>query len=96
MGDNTAFKPADPLTLDTVMARLSLFYDTVIQDTSGKLFLDLSAVKHCDSAGLAWLIAVKKLCRKRNKTLEIQGMSEKIQALAEFCGIDLVDIEYVK
>jgi phospholipid transport system transporter-binding protein len=49
--------------------------------------MDLSDVRHCDSAGLALLIEAKRLSAGRNKTCTIQNIPKTVQSLAEFYGV---------
>lgn len=81
------FKPGIELTFKSVVAIRARLYQALIEDTSGSFGLDLSNVRHCDSAGLALLIEVRKLCKKNKKIFEIIGMPSETQSLAEFCGV---------
>lgn len=82
------FKPEVELTFKSVVDVRSRLYQALMADDQGDLFcLDLSNVKHCDSAGLALLIEARKLCQKNNKSFEIIGMPIETQSLAEFCGV---------
>ncbi|MFC3909627.1 lipid asymmetry maintenance protein MlaB [Legionella dresdenensis] len=54
------------------------------------LSLNLGAVTHCDSAGLAFLIEAKRLARKYKKTCRIEQMPDSVKALAEFCGVEKI------
>jgi phospholipid transport system transporter-binding protein len=84
----TCIKPIDELTFGTVISHRLNFFKQLMADKTGKICLDLAAIKQCDSAGLALLIEAKKLCKQYNKQFEIQAMPEKIRALAEFCGVE--------
>jgi phospholipid transport system transporter-binding protein len=88
--DSTYFKPSDELTFDTVVTNRADFYAQLLKDNSGKICLDLEKVVHCDSAGLAFLVEAKKLCKKHNKNLQLMGMASKTKSLAEFCGLEVV------
>ena len=85
--DATYFKPEDPLTFKSVVSIRAKLYKALMEDETGRFCLDLSAVTHCDSAGLALLIEAKKLCKQSKKTFEMVGVSSKTQSLAEFCGV---------
>lgn len=85
------FKPSQAMTFETVQAdcrRLLRF----CQDSPEAVVLnfDLSEVVHCDSAGLALLIEARRLCGAQNKTCKIIGIPKRVQALAEFCGVDAI------
>lgn len=88
--DGTCFRPTNELTFDTVIANRANFYADLLKDNSGILCLDLESVVHCDSAGLAFLVEAKKLCKKHNKNLQLMGMASKTKSLAEFCGLEVV------
>lgn len=81
------FKPGSELTFKSVVSVRARLYKALTDDTTNRFCLDLSEVKHCDSAGLALLIEARKLCKQSNKIFEVIGMSEKTQSLAEFCGV---------
>ena len=82
------FKPSCELTFDTVELDserlLALFRD----NKTTSVCLDLCDVVQCDSAGLALLIDAKRLSKKYDKILTIEGMPKAISALAEFCGVE--------
>ncbi len=83
-----AFEPSVNLTFDTVESDRKRLEKNLQTTQATALYLDLSGVKHCDSAGLALLIEAKHMCKCFNKAFEIQGMSDEVHALAEFCGVD--------
>lgn len=90
------FKPGAELTFKSVVSiRESLFKLLADNDSSDKFCLDLSDVKHCDSAGLALLIEARKLCNQKNKDFKVMGISSEMQSLAEFCGVKSI-LETVK
>ncbi|KTD59369.1 anti-anti-sigma factor [Legionella santicrucis] len=81
------FKPDVDLTFKSVVEVRANLYQALMDDKSGLFTLDLSNVKHCDSAGLALLIEARKLCKKSHKAFEVIGMPAETQSLAEFCGV---------
>ena len=84
------FKPSNALTFNTVESdRRRLFLEIQQSDASG-FFLDLSDVTQCDSAGVALLVELKRLCKHDNKPFIIKGMPMVIEALAEFCGVNTI------
>lgn len=85
-----AFKPSTQMSFTTVEEdRVRLF--AYCNDLSSPvLTLDLSAVTHCDSAGLAFLIEAKRLAQVQQKKCCIESMPKSIHALAEFCGVDKI------
>lgn len=83
-----SFKPSLEMIFATVQADCERLLKYCHDSKDAFLHLDLSEVTHCDSAGLALLIAAKRLCKEQNKTCNFEGMPKSIQALAEFCGVD--------
>ncbi len=84
------FEPSNTLTFETVQAnhrRLSKLLAT--REVAG-ICINLLAVKHCDSTGLALLIEAKRLCEQRNLTFSLDNMSDSLSGLAKFCGVDTV------
>ena len=55
--------------------------------------IDLAKVTRCDSTGLAFLIAAKRLCQQRQIIFNIENMSETVKALVKFCGVNEVILE---
>lgn len=81
------FKPGAELTFHSVARVCSEFYKILRDDKTRQINLDLSDVSHCDSAGMAFLIEARKLCKRNNKNFAITGMSAETLSLAEFCGV---------
>ncbi len=50
--------------------------------------IDLSAVSHIDSAGLALLLELKRRSSSQGDRLEIKGASTQVCELAEFFGLE--------
>lgn len=53
-----------------------------------KLQVDLSAVSHCDSAGLSALVEAKSRYLKRDCYIEFHQSPAQLQALAHFLKVD--------
>lgn len=82
------FKPETDLTFKFVAAVRHGLNQVLLEDKAGDTFcMDLSEVKHCDSAGLALLIEARKACDRSKKVFEVVGISSEMQSLAEFCGV---------
>lgn len=80
------FKPQSELTFESVIdVRKSLI--DLLANTWTHLNLDLSAVTHCDSAGMALLIEIIKLCKNNNRILHISGITSATYSLAVFYGV---------
>ena len=88
--EQTNFKPGPELTFKSVVSIRARIYQALKDDASDRFCLDLSEVKDCDSAGLALLIELRKLCKQSNKTFEVIGVSPETRSLAEFCGVDVI------
>ncbi len=88
MDDFYQFQSSSHLTFDTVESERSRLLKQVQGLSTGHLSLDLSPVAHCDSAGLAWLFEVKRLCDTHHLSFQIEGIPKVIDALAEFCGVE--------
>ena len=82
-----AFKPARTLTFETAQTDLVRLRLYVKNNKSSSLYFDLGGITHCDSAGLALLIEAKRLAKQCEKKLMIMSMPDKVQQLAEFCGV---------
>lgn len=84
------FKPSEDLVFSTVQANKEGLMKHLQTSLSNHFYLDLREVVQCDSAGLAWLIEAKRLCRNASKHFEIIGMSQGVLALIEFCGLQTI------
>ncbi|MCX7117147.1 MAG: STAS domain-containing protein [Legionellales bacterium] len=86
--EDQLFQPSNQLTFDTVKQDGQRLQKLLTLSKTSVIRMDLSQVSLCDSAGLALLIEVKRLCQRGEKILIIEGMPKVISALAEFCGVD--------
>ena len=84
------FKPTNQLTFATVQVESNRLLSLLGDKKITSLRFNLNDVVQCDSAGLALLIEAQRLCKQHNKKLIIEGMSEEIYALAEFCGVQTI------
>ncbi len=87
MQNATTFSPATHLTFETVSKELNRLMALFASHDLKIMICDLGGVVHCDSAGLAFLIEVKRLCQTKKTRLLIQNMSQSMQDLATFCGV---------
>ena len=87
------FVPAAQLTFSTVLkdkARLAVF----LKPLKGQEWVfDLSQVTACDSAGLALLVQAKRLGDKHKSPCQFEGVSQTIQSLVKFCGVNMFILE---
>lgn len=49
--------------------------------------IDLAAVTHCDSAGVALLIELQRSARSSGRSLSFTNMPKQLRELAEFFGV---------
>ncbi|WP_131781840.1 STAS domain-containing protein [Legionella gresilensis] len=81
------FKAAKNLTFSMIEAERKRLLNYCHANKGSTLILSLEEVSLCDSAGLAFLIEFKRLARKYKKQSKLEGITESIFALAEFCGV---------
>ncbi|KTD20715.1 STAS domain-containing protein [Legionella londiniensis] len=87
---DTIFKPASTLTIDTVQQEYERMLPLFLDPAGASLSISFHEVRHFDSAGLALLIEAKRMSKKYNKILKIEGLPDKVYALAKFCGVETV------
>lgn len=88
--NTTHFKPGSELSFTSATSIRNQLLKRLKADSNELFCLDLTEVKHCDSAGLALLIETKKLCKQHNKLFKVLGVSAKTLSLAEFCGVSTI------
>ena|SRR3990167_10932745 len=81
------FLPATHLLFDTVAFELKRFLKLLDAHQKASFLLELKQVLQCDTAGLALLIEIKRLCRANQCSLLIQNMPDIMLDLAKFCGV---------
>jgi phospholipid transport system transporter-binding protein len=83
------FRFVGDLTFDTAPnaseEALSLF-----AAVGGELLIDLQAVSHTDSAGIALLIEWVRQAKKKNKTLQFLNVPAQMLAIAQVSGLDQI------
>lgn len=84
------FKPSNALTFETVTEQRSRFTALLASQQMSSMHFDLTDMKTCDSAGLAFLIDVKRLCGSQNTALIIEHASVDVLALAKLYGIEKI------
>lgn len=82
------YKPSRKLNFDTAKHNSDRLTKLFRDHRATCVRLDLKDVDQCDSAGLAWLIEAKRLSKKHQKGLVIEGLPTQIAILAEFCGVE--------
>lgn len=74
------------LSFDTAAAALQAIHASM--DGGDIAELDLSGVRHCDSAGLACVLAVSAEAHRRGTALRVTNMPQGMRALAQVCEVD--------
>ena len=90
MNKQTNFKPAKSLTFATVTEQNAQFMRLLKNADHSNIHCDLCEVDSFDSAGLAFLIGAKRLCRQQNGNFVIENASMDILALAKLYGIEKI------
>ena len=84
---NITFKPSTMMTFATAKNDWERFLTYTI-DHPGKIVnFELKEITHCDSAGLALLIAAFRLCKQNNKLICLENVPQDLYALTDFCGV---------
>ena len=83
-----AFAPAELLTFGTVSSELNRFSSVLKAHPDASFEFDLSQVIQCDTAGLAFLIEVKRLCTLKKNGFIVKEMPHMMVDLATFCGVN--------
>ena len=81
------FKPGSLIIFNTAQEERSRFLAYCQDAQDAEVVVDLGNVEQCDSAGLAFLIEVKRIAQECGRIVKIINMPEETRALAEFYGI---------
>lgn len=84
------FKPANTLTFETVCLDKQRWKALIKDRKPACLQCDLSAVSDCDSAGLALLVGMRRLCHLRGIRLMMLDTPKSIRALAVLYGVESI------
>ncbi|HVT63346.1 MAG TPA: STAS domain-containing protein [Legionellaceae bacterium] len=84
------FKPLQALTFETVTENKSQLLTLLKKTTVTVISCDLSDIRLCDSAGLAFLIEAQRVCQGQSIALQIDHISEDIRALAKLYGVEKI------
>ncbi len=76
------------LTFDTVAANARRFMQMMHHQTQTDVVVDASDVTACDSAGLALLLEVRRVCKAQLCSLTIEGLRQNMLDLATFYHVD--------
>jgi phospholipid transport system transporter-binding protein len=88
MSQPIVFSPAELLTFSTVSSELNRFSSILKAHPDASFEFDLSQVIQCDTAGLAFLIEVKRLCVLKENGFLVKKMPNMMVDLATFCGVN--------
>lgn len=77
------FHISGDLVFSTVLALIDKVKEQLNQLDSDAIDINLSSVKHIDSAGVALLISWKRDCLAVNKTCNFQSVPQQAKALLE-------------
>lgn len=86
-GDNSTACISGPIDIDSspaVRSRLLALLDDTHQQI---ISVDLAAVTHIDSSGVATLIEALKVARAHQSELRLQGLHDRLLRLFEFTGV---------
>lgn len=66
-----------------------LFKQSLTRTNTQDINIDLAKVTHSNSAGIAFLLELNRLCYGANRRLRIKNMSEQMQIMARVHGVDV-------
>lgn len=78
------------LTLHTVQDAIDRLLLQLAHISHIDIDFDLSEVKKCDSAGLAFLIETTIICGKKNINYSFSSIPDEIYSLAQFSGVEWI------
>ncbi len=90
MTKQSYFKPSQNLTFATVTAQRAQFAALLAKEQPLRVHCDLTDVKLCDSAGLAFLIDARRMCQSQKSNLVIEHAPVDMLALAKLYGIEKI------
>ena len=86
-GDKATACISGPIDIDSSPAVRSRLL-ALLDDTHQKIIsVDLAAVTHIDSSGVATLIEALKVARAHQSELRLQGLHDRLLRLFEFTGV---------
>ncbi len=85
-GADNAFEVNGDLTHESVVALLE--QSDALFAGHGHVTLDLAAVTRADSAGLAWLLELRRRALRRTMRLEVVNMPKQMLEMARLCKLD--------
>ncbi|OGV27940.1 MAG: hypothetical protein A3E88_06895 [Legionellales bacterium RIFCSPHIGHO2_12_FULL_35_11] len=79
---------AENLTIHTVKAELDRLLLLIKNKALYNYNFDLGEVTFFDSAGLALLVEIKRICEQQNIAYSFSRIPQAIFSIAEFCEVD--------
>jgi anti-anti-sigma factor len=90
---------ADPLPTVVVVGRVtidssprlrSVLCEVIGECAGSGVVIDLSAVPHLDSSGVATLLEASRIARDRGISLRLIGLSGELRSIAKVAGLDRI------
>jgi phospholipid transport system transporter-binding protein len=81
------YKPSSNLSFETVEQERTKLIQFIEDKDNASIRLDLSELNQCDSAGLALIFDIQKICKKLGKEMSIEQMPMDTKNLAAFYGV---------
>lgn len=78
------------LSFETAAQGARLLHAICTKSQDDTIEIDLSAMHHCDSAGLALLLEAKRCAKQYKKRCCLVNISPKLKALCFFYGLEQV------
>lgn len=75
---------------DLVFANVTALLGQIVRHLDGaeRMLIDLSGVRDVDSSGLALLLEVMEVARRRSISLRFRGLSESLLGIARLSNVD--------
>ena len=90
--DGTAIQISGALTFASVAAGIDAFKPYCLPGQENPLVVDFSQITHTDSAGLAFLLHMKRMAHAVGRPIQFLALPEQTRNLAAVFGIaDLLD-----
>ena len=86
-GDGTLVRICGRIDIDSSPALRNRFLALLQASNAKVVSIDLSAVTHIDSSGVATLIEALKIARNRNIEVKLQGLEGRLLGLFQSTGI---------
>lgn len=88
MNAESTFTPKKILSFATVQEEYLILQRLIKSSDAPEIYVDLSNIEHCDSAGLSLMLEAKRLAQKNQKICTFSSVPEGVWNLALFCGVE--------